>query len=395
MPPIIVAAQRTTARQIDYVKRLGWAKIILAGVFVLLAIAGPDLRHALARSMADAYLQVSVFVAATLAIVYGLQRWAGFDVRSAMAARPGWQPVFAALMGAIPGCGGAVAVVTQYASGHLTFGALIAVLTATMGDAAFVLLAAEPMTGLGIFALSAGVGAASGWLVDTTHGRNFMRAPSPKLAFAMTDTGRNQTNPLQPLWLVVLGPGFLLGVFSLAQLDTDAMFGRIYGPLADLGVTQTIGLVGAVVSLSMWLFDPVQRFDPGVASGGSTVTRVVNTTNFVTVWVVLGFVTYEALVTLTGLDLSVALAGIAALTPLAAVIVGFLPGCGPQVLVTTLYVSGQLPLSAQLGNAISNDGDALFPTIALAPKAAIIATLYSAIPAILVAYGYYWLFERA
>ena len=48
---------------------------------------------------------------------------------------------------------------------------------------------------------------------------------------------------------------------------------------------------------------------------------------------------------------------------------------------------------AEIGNAISNDGDALFPAIAMAPKAAIIATLYSAIPAIIVAYGYYWLFE--
>ena len=33
------------------------------------------------------------------------------------------------------------------------------------------------------------------------------------------------------------------------------------------------------------------------------------------------------------------------------------------------------------------------PAIAMAPKAAVIATLYSAIPAIIVAYGYYWLFE--
>ena len=52
-----------------------------------------------------------------------------------------------------------------------------------------------------------------------------------------------------------------------------------------------------------------------------------------------------------------------------------------------------VPLSAEIGNAISNDGDALFPAIALAPKAAIIATLYSAIPAFIFAYGYMFLFE--
>ncbi|MDF5637828.1 putative manganese transporter, partial [Vibrio parahaemolyticus] len=51
------------------------------------------------------------------------------------------------------------------------------------------------------------------------------------------------------------------------------------------------------------------------------------------------------------------------------------------------------PLSAQLANAISNDGDALFPAIAMAPKAALVATIYSSIPAFIVGYGYYFLFE--
>ena len=40
--------------------------------------------------------------------------------------------------------------------------------------------------------------------------------------------------------------------------------------------------------------------------------------------------------------------------PALAVLVGFIPGCGPQLVVTSLYLSGSLPLSAQLGNAIAN-----------------------------------------
>ena len=38
---------------------------------------------------------------------------------------------------------------------------------------------------------------------------------------------------------------------------------------------------------------------------------------------------------------------------------------------------------------ISNDGDALFPAVAKAPRAAALATFYSAVPAIIVAYGTY------
>ena len=55
--------------------------------------------------------------------------------------------------------------------------------------------------------------------------------------------------------------------------------------------------------------------------------------------------------------------------------------------MTSLYLAGALPLSAQLGNAIANDGDALFPAIAIAPRAAVAATLYSALPALVVGYG--------
>jgi hypothetical protein len=55
-----------------------------------------------------------------------------------------------------------------------------------------------------------------------------------------------------------------------------------------------------------------------------------------------------------------------------------------------MYLGGYIPISAQIGNSISNDGDALFPALAIAPKAAILATLYSAIPAVIVAYVWYY-----
>ena len=57
----------------------------------------------------------------------------------------------------------------------------------------------------------------------------------------------------------------------------------------------------------------------------------------------------------------------------------------------TDHIFARIPFSALIGNAISNDGDALFPAIALTPRAAVVATVYSAIPALIVAYGFYFL----
>jgi len=51
--------------------------------------------------------------------------------------------------------------------------------------------------------------------------------------------------------------------------------------------------------------------------------------------------------------------------------------------------AGTLTGSAEIGNAISNEGDPLFPAIAKAPKAAALANLYTTAPALILGYGAY------
>jgi hypothetical protein len=121
--------------------------------------------------------------------------------------------------------------------------------------------------------------------------------------------------------------------------------------------------------------------------------RTVADTNLVTVWVIAAYLMFELSIYFTGVDLKALFDGWALFTPLMAIIIGFLPGCGPQVLVTTMYLAGYVPLSAQIGNAISNDGDALFPAIAIAPRVAVVATLYSAVPALIISYGWFFIME--
>ena len=58
----------------------------------------------------------------------------------------------------------------------------------------------------------------------------------------------------------------------------------------------------------------------------------------------------------------------------------------PQVILTELYLGGHLGFSALIANAISNDGDALFPMLAVAPRAALFASLYTMIPALAAGY---------
>ncbi len=62
----------------------GWRLLILAVLAALIA-SGPELREMVFRSISDAYLQVTVFVAATLALVYLFENTFRFDLGQVMA----------------------------------------------------------------------------------------------------------------------------------------------------------------------------------------------------------------------------------------------------------------------------------------------------------------------
>jgi hypothetical protein len=124
-------------------------------------------------------------------------------------------------------------------------------------------------------------------------------------------------------------------------------------------------------------------------SADSPVTRMTEETAFISVWVIGAYLAYDYVIAFTGVDLAGMFATVGPLLPLMGIVIGLIPGCGPQVLVATLYINGLIPFAALIGNAISNDGDALFPAIALDPTAAFWATLYSTIPATIVAYGFF------
>ncbi len=348
-----------------------------------LVFQGGEFGEVIRSSMIDAYIQVSVFVGFTLFVFIGLDSLTKFDVKNFLSKTQKFHVGLAAFLGAIPGCGGAIIVVTQYIQGRISFGSLVAVLTATMGDAAFLILAIEPTTGLLIFGIGIIVGSISGYIIDFIHGINFMQSET-KIKVEFEKINKTFVSNFNFFWLFLFIPGFILGILVAFQIE----FSPAYNSLLVF-----VASAGAILSIFMWSLNPLSDFQCSTDKSRGLLSRVVDTTNFVTTWVISGFLVFEIFMYFTSLDLKIFFDLWLPFVPLVAILFGFLPGCGPQVVVATFYLNGYIPLSAELGNAISNDGDALFPAIALAPKAAILATLYSAIPALVVAYGYFYLFE--
>ena len=166
------------------------------------------------------------------------------------------------------------------------------------------------------------------------------------------------------------------------QYDLNQLFGYL---------PELVSITGVITGIFIWSTSKVKTmtnpFD-------KPLVRVSEETSFITIWVLAAYLAYDYLVALTPLNLEILFESVTIFLPLIAILVGFIPGCGPQVLVTTLFINGLIPFSALLGNAISNDGDALFPAIAIDPKVALLATIYSAVPAFILAYSIYFLFPN-
>ena len=373
-------------------------KRLLLPITLLALVAAETTRTITVTTLSDAFWAVSTYVAFTLVIYHYLSNVMGKTNRITALYNKSRtnQVVFSSLLGALPGCGGAIVVTTQYISGKVGFGSVVAVLTATMGDAAFLLIAAQPKVGFGVMALGVVVGAVSGIIVNALHKDDFLRPEAKEIVEPKRDIPCLQVKAINlqgAFWKWVLVPATVVAVLGSFQVDINQL---LHVPDHTI---EWIGAALAIGSMLLWsLTKEISDYQSTVSEDNKCVTshpiqKAAQDTNFVSAWVIVAFLIFELTTYFSGVDLHTVFLGYGMWMPLIGLAIGLLPGCGPQILVTSLYLSGAMPMSAQLSNAISNDGDALFPAIALAPKAAMVATFYSAVPAFVVGYGYYFLFE--
>lgn len=350
-------------------------RLLVVLIYLGLALAPGELGGLTRGLMVDAYVQVGSFVAATLLLFYGAEWLFKFDIGDALRNAKGYQVPLAAVLGSTPGCGGAVVVVAAYSSGNVGFGAVVAALTATMGDAAFLLIATRPDAAMVVLPLSLAVGVITGWVIDAMKIGGYVTDASAQCELAPL-IGRVRVKDYAYLSIVV--PGLVMGISQLAQVDLEAVYGDYM---------LWVGLAGIAVGLLIWSTSDMQAM---TNSKDSPVTRMAEETSFIAVWVIGAYLAFDYTVAYAGLDLKALFNSVGVLLPMVGIVIGFIPGCGPQVLVSTFYINGLIPFSALMGNAISNDGDALFPAIALNPRVAMMATLYSAFPAVLLAYLFHF-----
>jgi len=351
-------------------------RLILILILFTLSIFPSGISEYTRAALEDAYIGVSVFVAITLAFFYFAEKVSGSDISALFKKSKFTQVPLASFMGALPGCGGAVVVVAAYSSGSVSLGAVVATLTATMGDAAFLLIAKRPDVALVLLPTSFIVGIITGYIVDIFDKTKDTASLKINNISLINVTQNRQF--LYIIYSIIIIPGFIFAVLGLLQYEFEEHITQFITIISYIGIST--GLLIWATSSVKTMTNPKE----------STISRMSEETSFITSWVILAFLLFEYSINIAGLDLQSWFKTVGIAVPLIAILIGLIPGCGPQILVTTFYINGLIPFAALIGNSIANDGDALFPAIAINPKIAIIATIYSSIPAIIVAYGFYF-----
>ena len=263
------------------------------------------------------------------------------------------QPMVSAAVSAVPGCAGGITLTRLYGVGAVSTGALYAAHIATMGDAAFVLWAGAPLATLGLTLLVAAIGAGLGYFAQSRTGRRLMHGDGAGFMCARVRT--------VPAWAVATWTTLLAAGLLASGLLPRSL------PVAGVGL--------ALLGFSIVLL----RLPPGRelrSSAGRAWQTAVRDAAEILAWVVTVDVLFQLGNALSANGIAQVLHGDVAVDVLAAALIGLIPGCGPQIVVATLFVNGDLPFAALLANTLSQHGDALFPILRSRRRLAVSLTLF-------------------
>lgn len=398
-----------------------------------LNISAAQALEILVVSMRDAFLAVTVFVAAMILLFSWLQFITAGRFVVWIRENRSLQPVIGAMMGLTPGCGGAIIVMPMYARGYVTYGTVIATLIATLGDAAFVLIGAifqdssylTPV--IVVHATSFVVGVLWGYGVDSIEvtpttplgrfGPKFGTDEPLGEEVAKAMEGKDSLIENLPreipegwgyrvlhqgyrIWWLVTAVGLCLAILLLGWYAQDPEYSPelVWDPTTRDGIVTWVGFIGTTLSIILYVSSKNFFADDTEATIGDklnsldeTLVHAASETAFVTFWVLIAYLVFEFGILLSGIkesDMSEHGSGAGAV--LVAATIGLIPGCGPQIIAITAYVEGIISFPALVANAISQDGDALFPLLVRHKVASIWATIHTTLPAIIVGLVFLW-----
>lgn len=310
------------------------------------------------------------------------------------------QVVIAALLGSIPGCMGGFATVSLYTHRMFSFGALVAMMIASSGDEAFIMLAMIPEQALFLFAILFTLAIVVGVIVDLFHGRMHSKSCSQhdhSDCGVETDChdgyvvheseGAAKRHFGWKRILMFIGLALFIAALATGHLGHEhgAHEGHAHEHHHHLNLLseEWMNMLFAGLSVIV-LFVLIFASDHFVEGHlwNHIVKRHLPTIFAWTfgVLLVLG-------IGMQYVDLDKWISGNTALMILLATLVGIIPESGPHMIFVTLFAAGVVPFPVLLASSISQDGHASIPLLAESRKSFAWAKLINYVVALTAGYA--------
>ena len=325
------------------------------------------------------------------------------------------QVVVAALLGSVPGCMGGFATVSLYTHRLFSFGALVAMMIASSGDEAFVMLAMIPEQALmifaGLFVLAVIVGVAVDLIYDRRHARHCAKHEHEECGMdAGCDTGYAVHEGHEgrhygwkrmvmfvglAVFITALATGNLGHEHHHAHAEDMANIHE-YGHIHEHEHEHETGTLHIDLLSEDWMnvlfagLSVIVLFVLLFASDHFVEEHLWNHIVRKHLPVIFAW-TFGVLlvlgIALQHFDISHWISDNTALMILLATVIGIIPESGPHMIFVTLYAAGVVPMPVLLASCISQDGHASIPLLAESKKSFAYAKLINCVIALAVGFG--------
>ena len=296
------------------------------------------------------------------------------------------QVVIGALLGSIPGCMGGFATVSLYTHRMLSFGALVAMMIASSGDEAFIMLAMIPDQALITFAVLFVIAIIVGILTDMLYTQKEEPSHSyPKHAECHSEE-KHKHQKRHFGWkriIMLVGLAIFIGALASGGLAHDhgahcechdhinlldeQWMNVLFAGLSVIMLVVLIFSSDHFVEEHLWNHI-VKKHLPVIFAWTFGVLLVVG-------------------LTLQHIEIDRWISDNTVLMILLATLIGIIPESGPHLIFVTLFAAGVVPFPVLLASCISQDGHASIPLLAESKKSFILAKLINCIVAVAAGLG--------
>ncbi len=271
------------------------------------------------------------------------------------------QYIFAALLGAIPGCLGAFTAVALFSHNLISFGAIVAAMIATSGDEAFFIFAIIPKEAILITLALFIIAIFAGYITDKLYKPNKLLKNFTKKDFPLHNNNNCTCFERESFWKQLKNPSYhrIALVVSLLLFLIAILTGWIEEE-AEIWIKITI-ILAIIFAFFIVLSVPEHFLNKHLWQHivKKHIHRIV-------IWTFATLLFIEILMNF--FEIGNWISDNMLLVLIVAVIVGIIPQSGPHLIFITLFVEGSIPLSILLANSISQDGHGMLPLLAESKK---------------------------